>query len=99
MMDLSDGLGSDLPRLARMSRIGFELNPQKLPLAPGATVRQALGRGEDYELLFTVPATRVAALRKSWPFSTRLTEIGICLPARSGFHAGELPLEGYDHLA
>ncbi len=99
MMDLSDGLGADLPRLARMSRIGFELNPQKLPLATGATVRQALGRGEDYELLFTVPATQVAALRKSWPFSTRLTEIGICLPARSGFHAGELPLEGYDHLA
>ena len=99
MMDLSDGLGADLPRLARMSRVGFALNPQKLPLTPGATVRQALMRGEDYELLFAVPATQVAALRKSWPFSTRLTEIGVCLPARSGFHAGGLPLEGYDHLA
>ena len=99
MMDLSDGLGADLPRLARMSRIGFDLNPQKLPLAAGATVRQALGQGEDYELLFTVPPAKTATLKKNWPFFTRLTEIGVCLPPRAGFHTGGLPLEGYDHLA
>jgi len=98
-MDLSDGLGADLPRLARMSKIGFDLNPQKLPLAAGATVRQALGQGEDYELLFTVPSAKTATLKKNWPFPTRLTEIGVCLPPRAGFHAGGLPLEGYDHLA
>jgi thiamine-monophosphate kinase len=98
MMDLSDGLGADLPRLARMSNIGFQIHPAKLPLAPGATARQALSRGEDYELLFSVPTAKAAWLRKHWPFSTRLTEIGVCLPSRAGFHTGGLPLQGYDHL-
>ena len=98
MMDLSDGLGADLPRLARMSKIGFQIHPAKLPLVPGATGRQALSRGEDYELLFTVPKAKAVQLRKTWPFSTRLTEIGVCLPSRAGFHAGGLPLQGYDHL-
>lgn len=98
MMDLSDGLGADLPRLARMSRIGFRIHPTRFPIARGATARQALSQGEDYELLFTVPPAKAARLRKSWPFSTRLTEIGVCLPPRSGFHTGGLPLQGYDHL-
>ncbi len=98
MMDLSDGLGADLPRLARMSRVGFRIDPDKLPLPRRATARQALSRGEDYELLLVVPKNKAVRLRQSWPFSTRLTEIGICLPARAGCHAGGLPLQGYDHL-
>ena len=99
MMDLSDGLGADLPRLARASRIGFRILPEKLPLAPGATPQKAVSQGEDYELLFTVPAVKVPRLRKTWPFPTRLTEIGVCLPARAGFHSGDISLRGYDHLA
>ena len=98
MMDLSDGLGADLPRLARMSRVGIRLFPKKLPLAPRATIRQAVTRGEDYELLFAVPPSKVARLLKTWPFPTRLTEIGVCLPSRSGFQTGGFALQGYDHL-
>src|SRR5919109_4488727 len=37
MIDLSDGLGADLPRLARASRVGFNIQPQDLPFARGAT--------------------------------------------------------------
>lgn len=99
MMDLSDGLGADLPRLARTSRIGFRIFPEKLPCNPGVGARQAFTQGEDYELLFSVSRAKAARLKKNWPFATRLTEIGICLPARAGFHAGRLPLQGYDHLA
>lgn len=98
MMDLSDGLGADLPRLARMSHVGFQIDPKKIPLSPGANLRQAISRGEDYELLMAVPRTKADRLRKTWPFSTRLTQVGVCLPAPSGFHAGGLPLRGYDHL-
>lgn len=98
MMDLSDGLGADLPRLARMSRVGFAIDPKKLPLSPGASHRQALSLGEDYELLLAVPPAKVGQLRRAWPFSTRLTQIGVCLPPRSGFHTGGLDLQGYDHL-
>ncbi len=49
MMDLSDGLGLDLHRLADASTVGFEL--RDVPVAEGARVDEATGGGEDYELL------------------------------------------------
>jgi thiamine-monophosphate kinase len=49
MMDLSDGLGADLHRLADASKVGFVLT--SVPVAPGATLDEALNGGEDYELL------------------------------------------------
>ena len=49
MMDLSDGLGLDLHRLADASRVGFALSD--LPVAEGATFEEAAGGGEDYELV------------------------------------------------
>jgi thiamine-monophosphate kinase len=51
MMDLSDGLGLDLHRLADASRVGFEL--RNVPVADGATLDEAIGGGEDYELIMT----------------------------------------------
>ena len=98
MLDLSDGLGADLPRLARASRVGFQIEPQKIPLAPKATPLLAFTQGEDYELLFSVPPRHVALLRKKWPFSTPITEIGRLLPESRGFHTAGLPLRGYDHF-
>ena len=98
MLDLSDGLGADLPRLARASRIGFKIHPDQIPLSPRATPKLAFTRGEDYELLFSVPKNRVPSLLRRWPFSTPLTLIGHCLHPRQGYHTGGLPLLGYDHL-
>jgi thiamine-monophosphate kinase len=49
MMDLSDGLGLDLHRLADASNVGFRLDG--LPVADGATLDEAISGGEDYELL------------------------------------------------
>ena len=49
MMDVSDGLSIDLHRLADASGVGFALD--RLPAAPGATDDDALGGGEDYELI------------------------------------------------
>jgi len=84
MMDLSDGLAKDLPRLAAASGCGFEI-ADKLPANPGCTREQALGDGEDYELLLTVPEKRWKAAATAWkqafpklPLSVigRLTEPG-----------------------
>ena len=44
MIDLSDGLGTDLPRLARASRVDFEIDESKLPLNPGAKLSSGFGR-------------------------------------------------------
>ncbi len=49
MIDVSDGLALDLHRLADASGVGFEL--ASVPVAEGATLDDALGGGEDYELL------------------------------------------------
>lgn len=54
LMDLSDGLARDLPRLAQASRAGFRLDRASIPVTPGFSLRNALEDGEDYELLFTL---------------------------------------------
>ncbi len=57
MIDISDGLALDLHRLADASGVGFELD--EIPVAEGVTLEEALGGGEDYELLITMDPGRV----------------------------------------
>jgi thiamine-monophosphate kinase len=66
MMDLSDGLGTDLPRLARASKLGFAIDERALPLSRGCTIQQAISGGEDYELLFAVSPRERKRLQKRW---------------------------------
>ncbi len=51
MMDLSDGLACDLPRLARASACNYRLDTTAIPCHAGCNLQQALCDGEDYELL------------------------------------------------
>ena len=66
MMDLSDGLGADLPRLAAASGVGFEVDEAALPRHRGCSITQAISDGEDYELLFAVPAAEARELQRQW---------------------------------
>ncbi len=66
MMDLSDGLGADLPRLAKASKLGFKIDQDALPLAAGAKIDNAVSDGEDYELLFAVSPHERAGLEREW---------------------------------
>ena len=80
MMDLSDGLGADLPRLARASKVGFEIDPQALPRTPGASVKNAINDGEDFELLFSASPNDSKALQSAWRRKfprLKLTKIGV----------------------
>ncbi|HTS70929.1 MAG TPA: thiamine-phosphate kinase [Terriglobia bacterium] len=62
MMDLSDGLSIDLRRLCDASRVGATLFGDRIPIPPLPHVEDALDLalhgGEDYQLLFTVPAAK-----------------------------------------
>lgn len=58
MIDLSDGIASDLRRIATASGVGVSLD--QVPIAQGATEHEALCGGDDYELLFCVPDADVA---------------------------------------
>jgi len=65
MIDLTDGLASDLMQLCKSSRCGARIYLERIPIARQTTalaeemhtdpVIAALNGGEDYELLFTVP--------------------------------------------
>jgi thiamine-monophosphate kinase len=79
MMDLSDGLGTDLPRLARASKLGFAIDQNTLPVSKGSSIREAISDGEDYELLFAISPRDCARLKKLWRRKfprLRLTRIG-----------------------
>jgi thiamine-monophosphate kinase len=77
MIDVSDGLALDLHRLADASGVGFVLDT--VPVAPGATLGEALGGGEDYELVVAMSPNLVegyedrcarAGLRPPWRLGT-----------------------------
>ena len=85
MLDVSDGLLNDLPKILAASNCGAELDLQKLPLNKvlldllGAQVaaQYAFIGGDDYQLCFTVPPSKqtiIAALATE--LNIRLTEIG-----------------------
>ena len=97
MMDLSDGLASDLPRLAMASRLGFEVDLAALPLHPGASQENGLRDGEDYELLFALPAAAKRRLEIAWRAKfpkLRLTAIGRLVENGRSHFLGK----GYDHF-
>jgi thiamine-monophosphate kinase len=83
MMDLSDGLSSDLPRLCARSSVGARLEQAKIPRVPSALAMRygpdplhfALHGGDDYELLFTVPPQKTRLLPTSF-LGVSLTAIG-----------------------
>lgn len=68
-MDISDGLAGDLAKLARASRVDFDLPVAKVPLSSAAAWAlrldgawaAILSGGDDYQLLFTVPQAGIDA--------------------------------------
>jgi thiamine-monophosphate kinase len=84
MMDVSDGLSTDLPRLCTASGVGARIEEARiprvrtsdLPLKRGPNPLQlALHGGDDYELLFTVPPRKAKLLPKTFQ-GVQLTAIG-----------------------
>ena len=99
MMDISDGLAADLPRLARASGCGFAISEEKIPRARGCTVAQALGDGEDFELLFAVRPADAARLEAKWRVKfpkLPLTQIGTLTRSDA---AAKPKHRGHDHFA
>ena len=65
MMDLSDGLASDLWQMSRASRVTLRVEASKVPISRAArTLHHALMDGEDFELLFAVPPKDISRVPK-----------------------------------
>jgi thiamine-monophosphate kinase len=102
MIDLSDGLARDLRHVCTASGCGATLDAATIPIAPDADLAGALGDGEDYELLFTVPAGAAADLAATGLAGTPVTIIGrmtegsdLLLQTIDG--TGPLPDTGWEH--
>jgi thiamine-monophosphate kinase len=112
MMDLSDGLSTDLPRMCRASGVGAEIRSADLPVFPEARswgcdpVELALHGGEDYELLFAVPNSKSRLFEESYPSEfPKITQIGRMTQdtgktwlIETGKQRRRLPDRGYDHF-
>lgn len=98
MMDISDGLAKDLPRLVESSACGFELDFEALPREEGCGVDQALGDGEDYELLFAMAPERVVELQAAW--AKRFPDLELTVIGRLVEEGKGITLSGgWDHFA
>ncbi|MDD4873256.1 MAG: thiamine-phosphate kinase [Kiritimatiellae bacterium] len=86
MIDISDGLSSDLLHLTTMSKTGACIEGKNIPISMDARkikdkvsiLGHAMHDGEDFELLFTVPARKVKLFFSAWKrnFSLPCTAIG-----------------------
>ncbi|MDF0674619.1 MAG: thiamine-phosphate kinase [Nitrospira sp.] len=94
-IDLSDGLSGDLRHLCEASRVGADVELEKIPISPAcrayasaigvSPIRLALTGGEDYELLFTAsPNNRDIIERQAHSRGYRMTCIGTIRPQRFG---------------
>ena len=103
MMDLSDGLSTDLPRMCTRSKCGALV--ERIPAAAGAEEPDALGGGEDYELLAAIHASAFSYLagRFQKRFGRELERVGVFREGAGVFlntDRGEQPLAaaGWDHF-
>lgn len=104
MMDISDGLSLDLCRLCQASGVGAAIYEDLIPLARQAkSFDEALNMGEDFELLFTLPASLARKLIKSQGKSfkaigeIRENKFGLKLITRD-YKEKVLEFKGYQHF-
>jgi len=110
MIDVSDGLGSEVAHICEESRVGAIIDGEKIPLSQDTVsaarqagedpYRYALYGGEDFEIVFTLPASGVPELKKEF---SDFTVIGEIVNTEEGIHivrkGSMMDLKkGYDHF-
>jgi thiamine-monophosphate kinase len=81
MMDISDGLSTDLNRICQQSGVGAMVEASALPISEDAKLQAdplgaALNQGEDFELLFTLSPDHWDRLHSQWRDPLPLTAVG-----------------------
>jgi thiamine-monophosphate kinase len=107
MIDISDGLSTDLAHICEESGVGAELQAEMIPLArvgkqaTAVSLQFALHGGEDYELLFAAPSSKRIPTRIA---GVPITPIGYITRQRKIFLrngdgvACELRPQGWEHF-
>ncbi|MEJ0025802.1 MAG: thiamine-phosphate kinase [Rhizomicrobium sp.] len=113
-LDVSDGLLADLGHIAEVSKVHIAVEAARVPLSTALrkawgdgddAILRAATAGDDYEIAFTAPATKRAAILKAAKAAgTRVTEIGFVMQGRGAafLGAGGKPLQvkkaGWEHF-
>jgi thiamine-monophosphate kinase len=111
MIDISDGLSSEMLHICRQSDVGAEIYEDKIPIDPQTyeLAREfnldptvcALNGGEDYELLFTIQAGDYEKIRTGMDIAIigHITDknSGVNLVDKSG-HVVKMKAQGWDAL-
>jgi thiamine-monophosphate kinase len=110
LIDVSDGLASEVQHICEESNTGAEIYLEKIPISKTtfSSAKKlsmnafdfALYGGEDFELVFTIPEKNLSRLRKEF---SDFTLVGKILPKEQGIHllkkGKKLPLKkGFDHF-
>jgi len=109
MIDISDGLSTDLNRICKASRTGAIIEAELIPISDEAKESQqplnsALNDGEDFELLFTLTQDECQRLLEKWDGPISITKIGEITDTEkmqikmSDGQIKDLQPGGYDHL-
>lgn len=112
-IDISDGLAADLHHLCKASGVGADLMQSQIPIAkvlqatcdPENALNLALTNGDDYELCFTVPASKQASLTtltKTWSHPCicigKITDTKKINLINEKQNVNPLPPKGYQHF-
>ncbi|MEN6337939.1 MAG: thiamine-phosphate kinase [Phycisphaerales bacterium] len=109
MMDISDGLSTDLNRICDQSGVGAMVEASDVPISEDAKLQAdplsaALNEGEDFELLFTLASDQWEKLRSQWRDPLPLTAVGRITDTRGmkirmpDGRTVDLEPGGYEHL-
>lgn len=111
MIDVSDGLGSEVKHICNESGTGGEIDYHAIPMSPetiqaGKAIEEdpcdlALYGGEDFEIVFTIPEKNIESLKKDF---TDFTIVGRILDKEEGVWLvrdgkRETLKQGYNHFA
>ena len=103
MMDISDGIASDINHIVELSKVGARIELSDIPT--DYDIRYATTGGEDYELLLTVAPDSVESLAKALydATGTTLTKIGEvtdtgCVEWMENGEPAKMELKGFTHF-
>jgi thiamine-monophosphate kinase len=109
MIDISDGLSSDLNRICSQSKVGAIIEAERIPVSDEAKkskepLSAALNDGEDFELLFTLCKDDCKTLIQQWDGAIPITQIGEITDSGKmqikmvDGEISDLEPKGYNHL-
>jgi thiamine-monophosphate kinase len=96
-MDNSDGLARCLIEMFGSGKVGAKIYLDRLPVAKGATMKDAFDGGEDYNLILTVPRKKAKLIKNGIIIGEVTRSKRIILVDRKG-KENVMKAKGYEHF-